>query len=124
MKVTVVSIQDPIKITVVNLANPVIKIYTTGVQGKDGPVGPGGGFIIDETTQDLTITDETYLVLKGDDLLNITLKDPTSAVPVTIINQSAGPATIIGSILGDTSFIIAPGNVYQFVPSEGQYYVA
>lgn len=109
------------KVTVINLANPVIKIYNTGLQG---PRGPSSGVVISETTISLTITDQNYLVLKGNSAMEITLKNPAVAEPVTIMNQGSMPATIIGPILGDTSLIIVPGNVYQFVPSGGQYYVA
>lgn len=127
MKITVVNNQNPL-VTVVNLANPVIKIYLTGTQGIPGPPKSE---VIDDTSSSITITTQNYLILKGPDALIIGLKD-LNAIPVEILN-AGGQSSIIRAPTGklifyngqtDQDFIIPPGSVYSFVPKGNVYYAS
>ena len=110
------------KIEIINITTHVVEVYPVGIQGAKGADGSSTQ-VISEASANKTITDETYLILKGANALNITLKDPNAAQPITILNQADQPAIILGPILNGSDFTIVPGNVYQFVPQGGIYYV-
>lgn len=102
-----------------------IDIATVGVQGAAGPSSP---IVIGETDINLLITNQNYLVCKGDNDLIITLKNTSVADPITIVNATNGKLVTVEcsdgqTILGHTGWNIVAGNVFGFLPQGDMYYV-
>ena len=101
-----------------------IDIQTVGVQGASGQSSD----VIRDTYINTTVTNQTYLVCKGDNDLIITLKNTVDAVPVTIVNATNGKLVTVQcsdgqTILGHTGWNIMAGNVFGFLPQGDEYYV-
>ena len=123
MKIYVIDLTKPnIEI---KLQRMVVDIATIGIQGAAGPSTP---IVISETIINLTVTNQTYLVCKGDNDLIITLKNTAVATPITILNATNGKIVTVQcsdgqTILGNTGWVIKNGNVFGFVPQGDMYYV-
>jgi hypothetical protein len=94
--------------------------------------GGGGGTAtnIVSTTVNMTVTDETHVVVKGASAVTISLKAiATASEPVSISNKSSENCTVdidgggtISDVVDDTALIIVPGNTYIFLPETGVAY--
>jgi hypothetical protein len=106
-------------------ANDATKITVSGGGG-----GGGTATNIVSTTANMTVTDETHVIVKGINPLTISLKAIASATePVSISNKSSENCTVdidgggtISDVVDDTELIIVPGNTYIFLPETGVAY--
>lgn len=93
----------------------------------NGGGGGGGTQNIEQTTSNITVTDQDILVCKAG-CTAIALKNVASATrKVMIKNRTGGDITITvdggANIDDDTGFIMYNNTAYEFVPQGSQYYV-